>query len=144
MNENLVIKRMSSADIDILHEIEYEVYGEDGQSKEGMFQDICEEDAYFFGAYFKNEIVGFASFGKEGEGINIWNIAIKDMHRRKGYGRLLLKKIIETASDSKYIEAYTGNEHAMRMYESEGFYLSRQVENFYFTGECAYVMRKGL
>ena len=150
MSENLVIKKMSSADIDILHKIEYEVYGEDGQSKESMFQDICEEDSYFFGAYYKNEIVGFASFGKEDEGagtrIDIWNIAVKDMHRRKGYGRMLLKKINEEALslDAGCIEAPTSNKNAIELYESEGFCLDRQVENFYHTGECAHVMRKEL
>jgi ribosomal-protein-alanine N-acetyltransferase len=148
MSEKLMVKRMSSADIDTLHEMEREAYGGKGQSKEGMLRDICEDGAYFFGAYFENEIVGFVSFGEEGEGaekgIDIWNIVIKDMHQRKGYGRILLKKIIETALSvgAKYIEAYTGNKNAMKMYESEGFFLSRQEENFYGAGECAHVMRK--
>jgi ribosomal protein S18 acetylase RimI-like enzyme len=150
MNEKLFIRRMSPSDIDTLHEMEYAAYGEKGQSKEGMLQDIYEDGAYFFGAYYENEIVGFASFGEEVEGtvkkIDIWNIVIKAMYRRKGYGRILLKKIVETAlsADAEYIEAYTGNRNAMKMYESEGFYLDRQEENFYSGVECAHVMRKKL
>jgi ribosomal-protein-alanine N-acetyltransferase len=150
MSEKLVIRRMSSADIDTLHEMEREVYGGKGQSKEGMLRDICEDGSYFFGAYLENEMVGFASFGEEdegaGKGIDVWNIVIKDMHRRKGYGRVLLKKIIEIALsvDAEYIETYTGNKNAMKMYESEGFFLDRQEENFYGAGKCAYVMKKTL
>ena len=150
MSEKLVIRRMSSADIDTLHEMECNVYGGKGQSKEGMLRDICEDGAYFFGAYCENEMVGFASFGEDDEGegkkIDVWNIAIDVMHRRKGYGRVLLKKIIAVAMsvDAVFIEAYTSNKNAMKMYESEGFFLDRLEENFYSTGECANVLKMKL
>jgi ribosomal protein S18 acetylase RimI-like enzyme len=57
-------------------------------------------------------------------------LAIAKKHRRKGYGKILLKYIHEMKCESFYIEVLENNYNAKRLYESFGYKIIKREHNF--------------
>lgn len=67
---------------------------------------------------------------KENE-IYIDYLAISKRHRKKGYGKILLKHIHEMKSENFYIEVLENNYNAKKLYESFGYKTIKREHGFF-------------
>lgn len=93
------------------------------------------QDSNFFVAKIDNEIVGFAGIKIIVDEADIMNIVVKKAFRNMGIGKLLLKKLIETANKlnltSIILEVNKENSIAIKLYESFGFKEVGIRKNYY-------------
>jgi ribosomal protein S18 acetylase RimI-like enzyme len=101
---------------------------------------IEQENAIFLVLEQENGIIGFIYGYQEEKGylsiynprkyLYIDNLVIDENEQNKGYGTILLKKMIETAKDRKYkdivLNVYTFNTKAIQLYEKFGFKIISQ------------------
>ena len=92
----------------------------DGKDTHGMFIVIAEAE--------EDGAVGYAWMALEGPEVScawIYDIAIDEEHRGKGYGRALLNGLEQVARESGEesigLNVFAGNEYARRLYERAGF-----------------------
>lgn len=75
--------------------------------------------------YGYEELKGFLPFHKKRKYFYIENIIIGKRYQQKGYGKLLLQKIINDCKEKKYsdivLNVYTFNKKAISLYNSFGF-----------------------
>ncbi|OYT60874.1 MAG: ribosomal-protein-alanine N-acetyltransferase [Desulfurococcales archaeon ex4484_217_1] len=79
---------------------------------------------------------------------HIVSLAIDPKERRKGYGTLLLKKLLEKFKElgvcKVRLEVRVSNRPAINLYSKHGFKIAYIIKRFYLNGEDAYVMVKDL
>lgn len=67
--------------------------------------------------------------------LDILNLAVADKHRRRGFGRILLRFLVEMARedgvDQVFLEVRAGNRAARALYLSLGFEETQKRRNFY-------------
>jgi ribosomal protein S18 acetylase RimI-like enzyme len=92
----------------------------DGKDTQGMFIVMAEAEA--------DGAVGYAWLALDGHDVScawIYDIAIDEEHRGKGYGRALLNGLEQVArergADSIGLNVFAGSEYARRLYERAGF-----------------------
>jgi ribosomal protein S18 acetylase RimI-like enzyme len=84
------------------------------------------------------EVIGNASYEDHGGGIfYISGLVISPEFQGQGYGRAVLKKLLEDMSDAKRIELVTHPENspALKLYKEAGFHIESRKENYYGDGE---------
>jgi [ribosomal protein S18]-alanine N-acetyltransferase len=75
------------------------------------------------------KILGYIVFSKDG---HILSIAVLPHHRRKGVGRELLRRAMQTPSLMKaWAEVRRGNQGAQAFYSKMGFQMTGSVPNYY-------------
>jgi ribosomal protein S18 acetylase RimI-like enzyme len=108
---------------------------------------------YFFAAYVGDELAGWCGMYHNTPISNpdittpdyckIGNIVVKKDYRRKGIGKSLVMKMLDTAKElgvyRTKLEVDTISD-AVRLYESLGFKIEETVEMFYDDGSDAYIM----
>ncbi|HNQ31306.1 MAG TPA: GNAT family N-acetyltransferase [Candidatus Woesebacteria bacterium] len=123
----------------------YYRYVNDVSALDYIFQhpDICQA----FGVYENNVLVGWGSYrsGWAGQNIKgpgifeISSIVVDIAYRRKGIGKMLLKRIIQellSKSDCHtiYLTVFPGNTSALMLYLSEGFEIYDYKKDLYGPG----------
>ncbi|MBV8802990.1 MAG: ribosomal protein S18-alanine N-acetyltransferase, partial [Gammaproteobacteria bacterium] len=83
----------------------------------------------------KQQIVGFILFfSKVGEG-HILNVGVHPDYQRRGYGQLLMEKILAVAAEEMlnkiYLEVRYSNEGAIALYKKMGFVPIGVRKNYY-------------
>ena len=67
--------------------------------------------------------------------LDIVNLAVAEGHRRRGFGRILLRFLLEMARrdgvDQVFLEVRAGNQAARALYRSLGFEETQKRKNFY-------------
>lgn len=77
----------------------------------------------------KEEVCGYLIFSKEG---HLISIAIDPQYRRKGIGKTLIKRAMETLSFKKiWAEVRRSNQGALAFYQEIGFRIVGVVSNYY-------------
>ncbi len=75
---------------------------------------------------------------------HIVSIAVKDRHRGKGVGTMLMKAsqdaMVEKTATESYLEVRVTNEQAISLYQRLGYGVSSRLEAYYKDGEAALVM----
>ena len=76
--------------------------------------------------------------------LHVVNLAVDSGVRRSGYGKMLLRKILEHGRDAgcewAYLEVRTTNLAAIRLYQKAGFKIFRKRSHYYEDGFDAYEM----
>jgi len=76
--------------------------------------------------------------------LHIVNLAVAPQARRKGYGRTLLRGVLERGRDAGCVwaglEVRTHNQAAIKLYEKFGFRILRRLPAYYEDGSDAYLM----
>ncbi|HDN85683.1 MAG TPA: ribosomal-protein-alanine N-acetyltransferase [Candidatus Omnitrophica bacterium] len=90
-------------------------------------------------------IIGLVRLDKLG---HIISLAVDPKERRKGYGTLLLKKLLKKFKElgvrKVRLEVRVSNKAAINLYKKHGFKIAYVIKKFYLNGEDAYVMMKNL
>lgn len=92
-----------------------------------------------------DEILGYGGLKMALDTAEVYNMAVDEKHRRKGYGALILGKLIDHALDcgarEMFLEVNEHNEPAYNLYVAHGFKISHVRKNYYKSGD-AFVMRR--
>ncbi len=90
-------------------------------------------------------IIGLVRLDKLG---HIISLAVDPKERRKGYGTLLLKKLLKKFKElgvrKVRLEVRVSNKAAINLYKKHGFKTAYVIKKFYLNGEDAYVMMKNM
>lgn len=124
--ETVVIKKMSSEDVDAVINIEEAAYGEHHWSKSSFLSEISNDLAHYYSLYSSNgELAGYAGSWHILEEAHITTIAISPNYRRKKYAEALLKRVIDDCYTEKIkyitLEVRVSNIPAINLYSKYGF-----------------------
>ena len=84
-------------------------------------------EGFSFGAYKENELIGviLCETRKWNNTLYIENLFVSESHRRKGTGKLLIKKVIEISRQKNFrhieLETQNTNVPAIEFYKKQGF-----------------------
>ena len=85
--------------------------------------------------------IGFHGLIKKG---HIISVAVMTSHRRKGIGKALVSKAMESMRSYKakqcFLEVRVTNKPAINLYRDLGFQAPKTIQNYYADSEDAYVM----
>lgn len=146
MASNSVIRRASKEDLPAIYRIEVDVFGEDAWHPIALGFFLYLDLARFI-VYDNGEIVGYAIgvLEKENYG-HILNIAVRDNHRRKGVGSLLLSQLEaeleKLGAKTFYLEVRVDNYDAISFYRKNGYNIEGLRKKYYRDGMDALIMAK--
>jgi ribosomal-protein-alanine N-acetyltransferase len=122
--DEITIERLQEKHLNSLMEIENECFNIPW-TKEMFAEELSNEKAVYFVAVFKNNLVGYGGIWFVLDEGQITNIAVKNNFRRRGIGKKILQKLINTAKEKKCfsmtLEVRISNHDAINLYKKEGF-----------------------
>lgn len=90
-----------------------------------MVSEMKNPYADFFGVFCEEELAGYIGGRTVAGETEIFNVAVAPGFRRRGFGKLLIEKFIETVrekeSEQIFLEVRTSNLPAISLYEKMGF-----------------------
>ena len=118
------IRRMESTDAEAVAAIEASVFSVPW-TLNGFKSALERRDTIFYVAVEGGRILGYAGFYISIDEADITNIAVEVEARRRGIGRSLMERVIDTCENKGVqmigLEVRAGNEAAKRMYANLGF-----------------------
>ena len=149
INERLGVgfRAMKESDLAEVYEIETDCYSSAWPTK--AFEDAlsCLESFVLYLLSNDNLVGFFVGAGVEDE-YNIYNIAIKPSHQRRGYGWYLLNTVVEghfKRYENYFLEVRKSNREAIALYYKFGFRFAYERYNYYTNPvEDALVMKYAL
>jgi len=148
------IRRCERDDVQAVIEINMETLPEH-YSDYFYYEILAEFPETFLVAEFNDAVVGYVMcrieygfshlkrLGLARKG-HIVSIAVKQSHRGKGVGTMLMKvsqdSMINKSATESYLEVRVTNHEAIALYERLGYSVSSQLEAYYKDGEAALVM----
>lgn len=149
MNEdlkNLIIKKMGVDDVDEVVEIENQSFS-DPWKKEFFLDEISNALAYPLVAKLNQNVVGYACLWIFLGELQIANIAVTPLFRKKGIGEKIMEKIISYA-ELNFLKRITldvreSNKEAINLYNKFGFKIVGKRGNYYrFPVEDSLILEK--
>lgn len=130
----IIIQKMQPEDLAEVCQIEKSNFSMPWSEK-SFLESMERGDTVFLVAYAGEEVAGYVGcYCIAGTG-EITNVAVKDSHRRKGIGGMLLEKLYEegAALDTYefFLEVRESNEAAISLYSRQGFVKEGIRKNFY-------------
>ncbi len=139
----MIAREWTFDDIEALAELEKRIF-KDPWSVYAITESIMHE--LFHGVIFEDEgeIIGYYGFYSFPPEAHIANIAVAPEKRGMGYGKELLRHLIETAEKlgdtDLTLEVRPSNEIALNLYEKSGFVTEGRRKKYYGDGEDALIM----
>lgn len=142
------IKDVDSRDLKKIVNLEQKIFKKNAYSKD-LMERLIEKNFFFFKLEInklKKHIIGFIIVIKDRKDIvNIVNLLIDSKFQNRGYGSYLLQHTIEKIKNLKIIKKITlnvqlSNTIAITLYEKFNFKRYPLIENYYQSGEGAYLM----
>ncbi len=149
MNEdlkNLIIKKMGVDDVDEVVEIENQSFS-DPWKKEFFLDEISNALAYPLVAKLNQNVVGYACLWIFLGELQIANIAVAPLFRKKGIGKKIMEKIISYA-ELNFLKRITldvrkFNKEAINLYNKFGFKIIGKRKSYYrFPVEDSLILEK--
>lgn len=145
----VTFRAMNSMDLVTVSSLEKSIYaGEDPWSIEQFKEEIEAKDRYYLVAEKEGVVIGYCGVMVAGDVADILTITVDPRLRRHGIGREFLKRLIDWARTKKVealmLEVRVGNDAALPLYTSNGFYPLNIRKDYYGPGLDARVMRKDL
>ncbi len=143
--DDLVIRRMTAADVDAVTAIEAATFAMPW-SRESFLREMEKNVvARYLVAEKAGQVIGYAGAWVILDESHITNIAIAEAERGKGYGRRLVEALMRYISNlgAAYatLEVRVSNERAQRLYQSVGFVRIGKRKRYYEdNGEDAWLM----
>jgi len=146
------IMKAGLADLDRLHEIEVECFGEDAYSKSILRLLLMDERTIALKLIVDGDLAGFIIGRVEGVGGRligrIYTIDVRPEHRGMGYGRSLMQAMEDEFRRMGCVEAVleveAGNIPAINLYRSLGYEFRGRIRGYYGPGRDALIARKRL
>ena len=118
-----ILRDMCGEDVPEVAAIENETYA--FPWSQGIFLD-CLRARYRCRVLMRDDLVaGYSILAIGPEEAHILNLCVRSSLRRRGYGQVLLHKLLEQAHDAEvqfvFLEVRPSNRAAMRLYEDAGF-----------------------
>ncbi len=146
MNDRLTTRYMTVEDLDVVMEIERQVFIDPWSRKSYEFE--IGENQYSLPLVLEHagKVVGYAVVWQVYEEFHIASLAIAPAQQGRGWGKYLLEVLLKLADNADYalLEVRPSNTRAIRMYEQFGFTRLGVRKRYYQNGEDALVMRKML
>lgn len=94
-------------------------------SEESFRNEFRNAQSIFYVASLGTEMIGFGGIWKVIDEAHVTTVAVKEEHRRKGYGWEIMVRLLEEAKEQgmtcSTLEVRAGNEGAIKMYEKLGY-----------------------
>lgn len=106
--------------------------------------DILEDEYnYLYGFYEDNTLIGFIHVNKLYEVMDIVNIVVNPLYRKKGIATKLIEYAVNQFNDLKTImlEVNENNSNAISLYKKNGFEVINKRNNYYGR-EAALIMKR--
>ncbi len=116
-------------------------------TKQAFLNELKNENACYVLLCEANTVIGYAAFWQAADNADITNVAVHPAHRKRGYGKALLTKLLEEAHlrgiKQIFLEVRVSNTAAQALYTSCGFTAVGMRKNYYAdNGEDAVIMTK--
>jgi ribosomal-protein-alanine N-acetyltransferase len=130
-------------DLAFVSEIENGAYSEPW-SDQLLLESLGAPMTHSFGLFCGSELLAYAIFQVVLEEGHLLNLAVHPKHQSKGYGGMILEKMLQKAYDEGarrvFLEVRPSNERALELYRKRGFLTLKRRENYYANGEAALVL----
>lgn len=143
---NVRFRRMSSSDVDQVCEIEKDLFA-DPWPRSSFLTDIrINSTAHAFVLERKARIIAYCVCWYFVNELHIGNLGVAREYQRRGYGSLLLSKVLAEFPDSRfiYLEVRASNKAAIELYNKFGFQLLYKRKKYYRNGEDALILVKNV
>lgn len=139
---SVFFRKAASDDLEILEIIERECF-RDPWNAEMLSSELNMSHSSYQILTDGENVFGYLSYLHILDELHIMNIAVLPDYQRMGYGKLMVKKIIEDAK-SKQIAAITlevreSNYRAQKLYENFGFFCAGTRPHYYMDKENALI-----
>lgn len=147
MSQDLNIRRAQLGDLDQIYMCETLCF-EHPWSFAMLYDDICETPAaIYLVAELGDEIVGYAGTHIVIDESHVTNLCIRPEYRRRGYGRRLMRALMDVAkengAEAVTLEVRVSNRAALKLYLELGFTIAGARPSYYDGREDAYIMWAG-
>lgn len=135
MKNNLSIRPMTLEDIQAIYDLEVKCF-KVPWTKEAFKNEVEKNKlAHYYVLSVDNKVIGYGGVWHIMDEGHITNIAIDPSYRNKGYGKFLMKRIMEESRkigiDYMTLEVRVTNTSAIKLYEALGFKTSGIRPNYY-------------
>nr|WP_308627189.1 ribosomal protein S18-alanine N-acetyltransferase [uncultured Eisenbergiella sp.] len=131
----MMIRRMVRDDLTQAASLEQKCFGTDAWSLQAFADALEDANALYLSGMEEGTLVAYCGIWKSFEDGDITNVAVEEIHRKKGYARQLLKQLMKEASlsgvENFTLEVRESNLPAIRLYESLGFVTEGVRKDFY-------------
>jgi [ribosomal protein S18]-alanine N-acetyltransferase len=142
---------MTTADLDSVLALEFDLFGEEAWSRQMLVGELGQQPAsrYYLVAEIDGEIVAYAGLLAAGDQADVLTIAVATAHWRHGIGTALLDRLLAEATrrgcTEVFLEVRADNSRAQRLYRWRGF-TNVGIRRAYYqpSGTDAIVMRLDL
>jgi [ribosomal protein S18]-alanine N-acetyltransferase len=132
---NVELRRLESADLDVVEAIERESYPTPW-SRSMFDAELRKPSSLALGAFTGDALVGYAFVSRYVDAWHVMNVAVAHAYRRRGIASALLERMFEvTETDPRRgytLEVRVSNAGAIRLYERLGFE-PRGIRRGYYT-----------
>jgi ribosomal-protein-alanine N-acetyltransferase len=122
------IRKFRSEDIHRILEIEGEAFPKTAYPKETLLYYAKRLPDHFMILESGNDMAGYIIFDQDG---HIHSTAVKLIHRRKGFGKMLFLHALESSKKRLWLEVRSKNRGAIAFYKSMGMKIAEKVANYY-------------
>ncbi len=140
---DLKFREMTVEDLDAVYRINTQSFTTDAWSRNALEREFKLPYSHRIVVEAEGQVVGYAFVWLIKEEAFIMTLAVSPEWRRKGIGRWLLKRIVETFKDKAEVislDVRKSNIPAIRLYRSMGFEVVKERPKFYSDGENALMM----
>lgn len=134
LEDTVTIRPMAENDIEEIAKLEKECFSEPW-SEQALTDELSNETARFFVLRDSKNVVGYIGANNICGEVYITNVAVTKNSRGKGYGRLLVNRLIMQSrlenADFITLEVRKSNKNAIALYENCGFKKLGERKNFY-------------
>lgn len=140
----MIIRRMLEEDLEQVYQIEESITSQPWR-KDDFMEAMKKKSNIYLVADENMEICGYLGmWGIVGEG-QIYNVAVKEEHRRKGIANAMMSLLLDLGKEAGIkeftLEVRIGNQRAIRLYKKFGFREEGVLKDFYsFPKEDALIM----
>jgi ribosomal-protein-alanine N-acetyltransferase len=122
------IRKFSIEDIDKVFEIEKQAFPKTAYSKETLLRYGENLPDSFIVIETEEDIAGYIIYDKTG---HIHSTAVKSLHRRRGFGKMLFMHALSNSKKILWLEVRSKNIVAIRFYKRLGMKIIGEIPNYY-------------
>ena len=130
----MIIRKAENKDVSSIFQLENSCFV-DFWSEKTIKESMENANYHYFVLQENGEIIGYFSVTCVEKEIELLRIAVFEKHRNKGYGQLMMNKLLEfskeNGADKIFLEVRASNTPAIKMYSKNGFIEYMRRKNYY-------------